>query len=50
MSKSATSPAGIVDLLDEPTAIAKKIKRAVTDTGSEIALRPASTSRACPTC
>jgi tryptophanyl-tRNA synthetase len=36
MSKSGESPAGVVDILDEPAAIAKKIKRAVTDTGSEI--------------
>src|SRR5437764_2059634 len=36
MSKSSESQAGVVDLLDEPTAIAKKIKRAVTDTGTEV--------------
>lgn len=36
MSKSASSPKGIVNLLDEPKATAKKIKGAVTDTGSEI--------------
>nr|WP_311203376.1 tryptophan--tRNA ligase [Streptomyces gossypii] len=36
MSKSASSPKGIVNLLDEPKAAAKKIKSAVTDTGTEI--------------
>ena len=36
MSKSASSPAGIIELLDEPSASAKKIRSAVTDSGSEI--------------
>ena len=36
MSKSASSPAGIIDLLDEPNRTAKKIRSAVTDTGREI--------------
>jgi tryptophanyl-tRNA synthetase len=36
MSKSASSPQGIVDVLDEPGQIRKKIARAVTDTGSEV--------------
>jgi len=36
MSKSTSSPQGIVDLLDEPAAIRRKISRAVTDTGTEI--------------
>ena len=36
MSKSATSHSGVVWLLDEPAATAKKIKSAVTDTGREI--------------
>ncbi|WP_431034099.1 tryptophan--tRNA ligase [Streptomyces sp. P6-2-1] len=36
MSKSAASPKGLVNLMDEPKATAKKIKSAVTDTGSEI--------------
>jgi tryptophanyl-tRNA synthetase len=36
MSKSASSPAGIIELLDEPARSAKKIKSAVTDTGREI--------------
>ncbi|CAM5384943.1 MULTISPECIES: tryptophan--tRNA ligase [Streptomyces] len=36
MSKSAANAKGLVNLLDEPRATAKKIKSAVTDTGSEI--------------
>ncbi len=36
MSKSASSPAGIIELLDAPTISAKKIRSAVTDSGSEI--------------
>jgi tryptophanyl-tRNA synthetase len=36
MSKSSSSPQGIVDVLDEPGVIAKKIARAVTDAGSDI--------------
>ena len=36
MSKSSSSPQGIVDVLDEPDAIRRKISRAVTDTGSGI--------------
>ncbi|NLU66806.1 tryptophan--tRNA ligase [Streptomyces sp. HNM0574] len=36
MSKSASTPKGIINLLDEPKVSAKKIKSAVTDTGSEI--------------
>jgi tryptophanyl-tRNA synthetase len=36
MSKSSSSPAGIVDILDEPDVVRKKIARAVTDAGSEI--------------
>jgi len=36
MSKSSESQAGVVDLLDEPATIAKKIKRAVTDTGTDV--------------
>ncbi|WP_375388173.1 tryptophan--tRNA ligase [uncultured Amnibacterium sp.] len=36
MSKSAASDAGIVWMLDTPTAIAKKIRSAVTDTGREV--------------
>ena len=36
MSKSSSSPQGIVDVMDEPNVTRKKIMRAVTDTGSEI--------------
>src|ERR1700746_289519 len=36
MSKSSSSPQGIVDVLDDPAAIRRKIARAVTDTGSEV--------------
>jgi tryptophanyl-tRNA synthetase len=36
MSKSSSSPQGIIDLLDEPGAIRKKIARAVTDAESEV--------------
>jgi len=36
MSKSSSSPQGIVDVLDGPDAIRRKISRAVTDTGSGI--------------
>jgi tryptophanyl-tRNA synthetase len=40
MSKSASSPAGIVDLLDDPKVSAKKIRSAVTDTEREIRYDP----------
>src|SRR6267142_869858 len=40
MSKSASSVAGIVNLLDEPAVSAKKIRSAVTDSGREIAYDP----------
>jgi tryptophanyl-tRNA synthetase len=36
MSKSSSTPTGIVDLLDEPQMSAKKIRSAVTDSGREI--------------
>ncbi|MFF3252445.1 tryptophan--tRNA ligase [Actinacidiphila glaucinigra] len=36
MSKSAASPKGLVNLLDEPKASAKKIKSAVTDTDTVV--------------
>ena len=36
MSKSATSDAGLVNLMDEPAAIMRKFKRAVTDSDSEV--------------
>jgi tryptophanyl-tRNA synthetase len=36
MSKSSSSPQGIIDILDEPEVIRRKIARAVTDPGSEV--------------
>ncbi len=36
MSKSASSPAGIIELLDDPARSAKKIRSAVTDSGREV--------------
>jgi len=36
MSKSASSPNGIIEMLDDPLVSAKKIRSAVTDSGSEI--------------
>jgi tryptophanyl-tRNA synthetase len=36
MSKSSSSPQGIIDVLDEPEAIRRKIARAVTDPGREV--------------
>jgi tryptophanyl-tRNA synthetase len=41
MSKSAASPQGIIELLDDPKVIAKRIRSAVTDTGHEIRYEPA---------
>ncbi|MEV1291286.1 tryptophan--tRNA ligase [Pseudonocardia sp. NPDC049635] len=40
MSKSASSPSGIVELLDPPTTSAKKIRSAVTDNEREIRYDP----------
>ena len=40
MSKSSESQAGVVDLLEEPGSIAKKVKRAVTDTETETRFDP----------
>ena len=40
MSKSSPTPAGYVALLDEPDTIRRKIRRAVTDSGTEIAAGP----------
>ena len=37
MSKTASSPSGIIDLLDEPRLNVKKVRSAVTDSGREIA-------------
>ena len=36
MSKSTQDPKGLINLMDEPSAITKKIKSAVTDTDGEI--------------
>jgi tryptophanyl-tRNA synthetase len=36
MSKSSSSPQGIVDVLEDPASIRKKIARAVTDMGAEV--------------
>ncbi len=36
MSKSASSAAGIVEMLDEPTVSAKKVRSAVTDSDGEV--------------
>ncbi|MGI9118975.1 MAG: tryptophan--tRNA ligase, partial [Acidimicrobiales bacterium] len=40
MSKSSGSPQGTVSLLDEPKEIERKIRRAVTDTGTEVRYDP----------
>ena len=40
MSKSAPTPAGYVELLDEPDVIRRKIRRARTDSGSEVVASP----------
>ncbi|QDY78629.1 tryptophan--tRNA ligase [Streptomyces qinzhouensis] len=40
MSKSASTPKGLVNLLDEPKTTAKKIRSAVTDTGTVISFDP----------
>ena len=36
MSKSASSPSGIIEMLDDPKVSAKKIRSAVTDSGTEV--------------
>lgn len=40
MSKSAASEANYITLTDEPDVVRRKIRRAVTDSGSEIVARP----------
>ncbi|GAB3463419.1 tryptophan--tRNA ligase [Kineococcus endophyticus] len=40
MSKSSSSPNGLVDVLDDPKVTAKKIRSAVTDTGREVLFDP----------
>ena len=41
MSKSALSPQGTIDLLDTPDELARKVRRAVTDTEGEVRYDPA---------
>lgn len=36
MSKTGSSPKGLIDLMEDPARIAKNIRSAVTDTGSEV--------------
>jgi tryptophanyl-tRNA synthetase len=36
MSKSSSSPQGILDVLDEPATLRRKVMRAVTDPGGEV--------------
>jgi tryptophanyl-tRNA synthetase len=40
MSKTSSSPQGIVELLDDPKVVAKRIRSAVTDTGRDIRFDP----------
>lgn len=40
MSKSASGPNGIIEILDDPAVIAKRIRSAVTDTGREVRYDP----------
>jgi tryptophanyl-tRNA synthetase len=40
MSKSQSAPAGIIEMLDDPARSAKKIRSAVTDSGSDIRSDP----------
>ncbi|GAA2995045.1 tryptophan--tRNA ligase [Streptomyces fulvorobeus] len=42
MSKSASTPKGLINLLDEPKATAKKVRSAVTDTDTVIRFDPES--------
>jgi tryptophanyl-tRNA synthetase len=41
MSKTSSTTAGLVGLLDDPEIISRKFRRAVTDSGSEVAYDPA---------
>ena len=50
MSKSASSPAGIIEMLDDPAVSAKKIRSAVTDSGSRGPLRRRGEARRLATC
>lgn len=40
MSKSSSSPGGLIDMLDDPRVTAKKIRSAVTDSDTEIRFDP----------
>jgi len=40
MSKSSTTPASYISMLDDPDTITKKLKRAVTDPGTEVRYDP----------
>jgi tryptophanyl-tRNA synthetase len=40
MSKSAASPNGLIELMDDPKVVAKRIRSAVTDTGREVRFDP----------
>jgi tryptophanyl-tRNA synthetase len=40
MSKTSSSPKGLIDLMEDPARIAKNIRSAVTDTGSEVRYDP----------
>ncbi|MFC6080750.1 tryptophan--tRNA ligase [Sphaerisporangium aureirubrum] len=40
MSKSSSSPQGLLELLEDPRVLTKKVMRAVTDTGSEVVADP----------
>ena len=50
MSKSLDSPRGTVDLLDDPSAVARKIKSAVTDSDAEVRATTSGPSPGCRTC
>ena len=41
MSKSAASPAGLLNLLEDPASLRKKVRSAVTDSGREVSYDPA---------
>ena len=41
MSKSAAIPAGLLNLLEEPASLRKKVRSAVTDSGREVLFDPA---------
>src|SRR3712207_4989093 len=45
MSKSSPTPAGYIALIDEPDTIRRKIRRAVTDSGTEIVARDRKSTR-----